>query len=174
MIHRLIDWIDWIDWLIDWFVIFQSRQQAAKAEFTGHIVICVLSTPGSQIVGLHSFVLPLRSAVIKPEELREIVILSDHAFMRKVTRKFLLILLYKSPDTPDMNTFFQSSNKKNPLFFQFSNEKNPLFFQFSNKKNPLVCVFSHRNGSTFWTYRKISVVRVFITIHLTVCLSFLC
>ncbi|OQV21010.1 Calcium-activated potassium channel slowpoke [Hypsibius exemplaris] len=63
--------------------VLMSRQQAARAEFSGHIVICVISTPGSQIVGLHSFVLPLRSAVIKPEEIRDIVILSDHAFMRK-------------------------------------------------------------------------------------------
>lgn len=63
--------------------VVKSRQEAAKAQFSGHIVICILATPGSQIVGLHSFILPLRASFFKEESLREIVILSDHAFMRK-------------------------------------------------------------------------------------------
>ncbi|XP_055332733.1 calcium-activated potassium channel slowpoke-like [Paramacrobiotus metropolitanus] len=63
--------------------VLMTRQQAAKAEFSGHIVICILSQPGSQIVGLHSFILPLRSSVVKPRELRDVVILSDHSFMKK-------------------------------------------------------------------------------------------
>jgi hypothetical protein len=45
--------------------------------------VCVLSQEKSQICGLSSFVLPLRSSVIKPEDLRDILLLCDPKYLEK-------------------------------------------------------------------------------------------
>ncbi|OQV15848.1 Calcium-activated potassium channel subunit alpha-1 [Hypsibius exemplaris] len=60
-----------------------SRKEAATAFYRNHIVVCVLSQEKSQICGLSSFVPPLRSSVIKPEDLQDIILLGDPKYLEK-------------------------------------------------------------------------------------------
>lgn len=61
----------------------QNRRQAAVEQFNNHIVVCVLSQPNSQIIGLASLVLPLRSSNIAIEDLHDVVLLGDVNFLEK-------------------------------------------------------------------------------------------
>ena len=70
-------WVCWVDFVL------QSRKKAATNLYLNHIVVCVLSQEKSQICGLSSFVLPLRSSVIKPEALQDIVLLGDPKYLEK-------------------------------------------------------------------------------------------
>ncbi|XP_055331309.1 calcium-activated potassium channel slo-1-like isoform X2 [Paramacrobiotus metropolitanus] len=60
-----------------------NRKKAATATFKRHIVVCVLSQEKSQIIGLSSFIFPLRSSVIPAKELLDIVVLGDPKFLEK-------------------------------------------------------------------------------------------
>ncbi|XP_055352190.1 calcium-activated potassium channel subunit alpha-1-like [Paramacrobiotus metropolitanus] len=60
-----------------------DRQEAAMRDWQDHIVLCILTKPDSQPIGLHTFVWPLRSSTVRPERLAEIVILCDPKFMEK-------------------------------------------------------------------------------------------
>jgi hypothetical protein len=61
---------------------FQTLQHAAFREFADHILICMLATGQSPASGIHDIILPLRSSVLKYDELKEIVILGDPEVIR--------------------------------------------------------------------------------------------
>ncbi|XP_055331625.1 calcium-activated potassium channel slo-1-like [Paramacrobiotus metropolitanus] len=63
--------------------IIMNRYRAAVTDFHNHIVVCVMAESSSQLIGLSSFVLPLRSSNIPYEELQEIIILGDVGYLEK-------------------------------------------------------------------------------------------
>ena len=60
-----------------------TREEAAEADLTGHVVVAVFSDPDSPALGLRNLVMPLRASNIPYSELRQVVILGSKEFIEK-------------------------------------------------------------------------------------------
>ena len=60
-----------------------TRQEAAKAGFSGHIVLAIFAEEDSTGLGLRNLVMPLRASNIPYNDLRHVVILGNHSFLIK-------------------------------------------------------------------------------------------
>ncbi len=60
-----------------------TRQEAAEANFSGHVVLAIFAEEDSIALGLRNLVMPLRASNIPYNELRHVVILGNHSFLIK-------------------------------------------------------------------------------------------
>ncbi|VDL97305.1 unnamed protein product [Schistocephalus solidus] len=58
-------------------------KETAQAYMQNHILVCLLAAPSAPLLGLRSFVLPLRASNIEQRQLRPIVFLGDLEFLRQ-------------------------------------------------------------------------------------------
>jgi hypothetical protein len=54
-----------------------------KLNFKNHVIVCVYSSSKSSLVGLRSFILPLRASNYEYDELKTIVLIGDIDFLEK-------------------------------------------------------------------------------------------
>lgn len=61
----------------------QTREDAVAANFRGHIVVLVFADSSAPLIGLRSFVMPLRSSNLHRKELRPLVFVGNLEFFRR-------------------------------------------------------------------------------------------
>ncbi|KAL7055420.1 hypothetical protein AAHC03_022647 [Spirometra sp. Aus1] len=59
------------------------RKETARTYMRNHILVCLLAAPSAPLLGLRSFVLPLRASNIENRQIRPIVFLGDLEFLRQ-------------------------------------------------------------------------------------------
>ena len=57
-----------------------------KCELTHHVICCVFAEESSPVIGLRSFVMPLRASNFDENELKSIVFIGNSVFLRKEWR----------------------------------------------------------------------------------------
>jgi hypothetical protein len=57
-----------------------------KCELTHHVICCVFAEESSPVIGLRSFVMPLRASNFDENELKPIVFIGNSIFLRKEWR----------------------------------------------------------------------------------------
>ncbi len=62
----------------------QDRILELNSDISNHIVLCIFANRKSPILGLHTFLKPLRSTLLPPDSIKPVVIISDRAFIEKI------------------------------------------------------------------------------------------
>jgi len=57
-----------------------------KCELTNHVICCIFAEESSPVIGLRSFVMPLRASNFDENELKPIVLIGSTAFLKKEWR----------------------------------------------------------------------------------------
>ena len=65
---------------------FFLKDLRLKCELTHHVICCVFGEESSPVIGLRSFVMPLRASNFDENELKPIVFVGNSAFLRKEWR----------------------------------------------------------------------------------------
>jgi potassium large conductance calcium-activated channel subfamily M alpha protein 1 len=65
---------------------FYFKDIRVKCELTHHVICCVFAEESSPVIGLRSFVMPLRASNFDENELKSIVFIGNSVFLRKEWR----------------------------------------------------------------------------------------
>ena len=69
--------------IVSLFAGVQTRDQAAMTILTNHVVVCVFADAHSALIGLRSFIMPLRASNFDYDELKHVIIVGDKDYIRK-------------------------------------------------------------------------------------------
>ncbi|RNA42804.1 Calcium-activated potassium channel subunit alpha [Brachionus plicatilis] len=81
------------------------------SSFIGHVIVCVFAEPNSPLIGLRSFVLPLRASNLHYAELKKIVFIGNKEFLFKEWKALCNFpKVYILPGSPNSRSLLRSVN----------------------------------------------------------------
>lgn len=81
------------------------------SSFIGHVIVCIFAEPSSPLIGLRSFVLPLRASNLHYSELKKIVFIGNKDFLFKEWKALCNFpKIYILPGSPNSRSLLRSVN----------------------------------------------------------------